>query len=158
MLPVPLAANPTAVLSLVQVNVAPEVPENGTDTGSPPHTTTLLGWLTDGNGFTVMVNVWFGPIHPASLGVTVTVPMVCEVTFAAVKLMSPMPLAPSPMAVLLFVQLKSGLPDMEVNMTSTGSPAQTIWFGGSSMVGPGLTVTSTVLVLVQALSSVAVRV
>ena len=45
-----------------------------------------------------------------------------------------------------------------VKTTFTGSPAQAIWFGGSSMAAPALTVTSMVLLDVQALSSVAVNV
>ena len=54
-LPVPLAASPTVGLSLVQENNDPNVPENTEVTGAPAQTVILVGWLTVGNGFTVMV-------------------------------------------------------------------------------------------------------
>ena len=104
-----------------------------------------------------MVKVCAGPGQPASVGVTVMVPVVVEATFAALKEISPVPFAAKPMAVLLLVQLKTGL-TLPEKMTSTGSPAQTVWLGGSTTVGVGLTVTSILVLSLQLLSSVAVNV
>ena len=156
-LPAPLAPRPTAVLSLVQLKVAPAVPVKTTFTGNPAHTTTLFGWLTLGSGFTVTVNVWEGPTQPFSEGVTVMVPVVVDTTLEAVKLISPEPLAPKPMLVFEFVQLNVGFP-VPTKPTDTWFPAQTIWSGGSVMVGPLPTTTLTVLVFVQPFLSVVVRV
>ena len=54
---------------------------------------------------TVMVNICGVPTQPARAGVTVMVPVVGLVTLAALKLMLPLPVVPSPMAVLLFAQV-----------------------------------------------------
>lgn len=67
------------------------------------------------------------------------VPVVGLVTGFELKSIFPLPLAPSPMAELVFVQLKVGLPD-PVKFTSTGSKLQTVILGGSSSVGLGLMV------------------
>ena len=68
-------------------------------------------------------------------GVTVMVP---TPTPPAVKLILPVPLAPRPMAVLLFTQLNVGLLVPE-KVTLTAVPVQTVWLGGSTTVGAGLT-------------------
>lgn len=138
-LPMPLAPRPMAVLSFDQEKMAPDDPENVAVTGAPPQTEILAGWLTVGNGLTVMVKLWLGPGHPLALGVTVMLPVVGLVTLAAVKEISPEPLGPRPMDVLEFVQLKFGFP-VPLKITSTGWPAHTLWLGGSITVGDGLTV------------------
>ncbi len=51
-----------------------------------------------------MVNVCGVPVQPFSEGVTVMVPVCGVAGFAEVKLMFPLPAAPRPIAVLLFVQ------------------------------------------------------
>jgi hypothetical protein len=51
-------------------------------------------------GFTVMVNVLEAPVHPLAVGVTVIVADIFVVpVFVAIKLKSPEPDAPSPIAV-----------------------------------------------------------
>ncbi len=65
--------------------------------------------------------------------------VVLDTTFSATKEISPEPTMPRPVAGLLFVQLYVVVELEPVNTTSTISPAQTIWFGGSSTVGVGLT-------------------
>ena len=54
-------------------------------------------------------------------------------TVEAVKLMSPRPVAPSPIAILEFVQLKLGFP-VPIKSTFTCAPEHTVWFGGSVTV------------------------
>ena len=71
-----------------------------------------------------MVKFWVGPLQPFSDGVTTILPVVWLPTLAAVKEISPVPLAPRPMAVLEFVHEKVGFPVPE-NDTSTMSLAQT---------------------------------
>lgn len=138
-LPIPEAPSPMAVLLFSQEKVAPNVPVKRLLTGAPPHTATLEGWFTDGKGFTVMEKLWLGPGQPLAFGVTVMFPVVMATTFAAVNEMSPLPLGNNPIPTLLFVQFNVGLPVLE-NITSTGLPAQTNWFGGSTTVGEGLMV------------------
>ena len=103
--PVPVAARPMAVLEFVQLKVAPEVPVNVVVTVELAHATTLAGWFIVGAGVTVMVKFCRGPVQPFSMGVTDKLPVMGAPTFAAIKLMLPVPLAPRPMAMLEFVQL-----------------------------------------------------
>ncbi len=86
-----------------------------------------------------MVNVCAAPEQLPSTGVTVMVAVWAEPTLDAGKLMLPVPLAPRPIAGLLFVQLNVGFPVPE-KPTLTCSPAQTVWFAGSTTVGAGLMV------------------
>ena len=124
-LPLPDAPSPTTGLSLVQLYVTPTgVPAKVTFTGAPAQTTTLAGWLAVGAGATVMVNNCGVPGQPPLVGVTVMVPVWVVATFAALKFISPLPEAPKPIAVLLLVQEKFGLP-LPVNTKLTGSPAHT---------------------------------
>lgn len=110
-LPVPLAASPMAVLLLVQLYTVPATgPLKAWVTVVPAHTTWLATGLTDGIGFTVIVNVTGVPGHVTPLlkfGVTVMV-ATCGVVPAlvATKLaILPAPDAASPIPVLLLVQL-----------------------------------------------------
>lgn len=114
-LPVPLAANPIDGWLLVQVNESAAVgPVVGlvkliTAVGDPLHNTCPATGFTIGLGFTVIVNVIGVPTQPLAVGVTVIVatsgPLVAlVVTNGGI---SPVPLAARPIAVLLFVQLKT---------------------------------------------------
>ena len=63
--------------------------------------------MTEGVGFTVMLNVLDGPGQVSAVGVTVIVAVTGDdVTLTAVnEAMSPVPLAVRPIDVVLFVQL-----------------------------------------------------
>lgn len=137
--PVPLAASPMAVLEFVQLKVAPEVPVKAAMILVFAQASMLLGWFTLGAGVTVMVKFCGMPGQPFSVGITVKLPVVGAPTLAAVKLMLPVPLAPSPMAVLEFVQINVGL-TVPLKGTVTMAPEQTVWLGGSTTVGIGFTV------------------
>ncbi len=104
MFPAPEAARPMAVLEFVQLRVAPVLPLRFTLTTCPPQAVALAGVLAVGEGLTVMVKVWAGPVQPFSEGVTVMVAVWVVATLALVKLMLPLPLGPRPMAGLLLVQ------------------------------------------------------
>lgn len=127
------------VLLFVHVKVAPGDPEKGDVTGNPPQTVTLGAGLMVGGGPTVIVKFWVTMQLPTE-AVTAILPVVLTGTFAAVNEIFPVPLAPNPIAGLEFVQEITGLPVLE-KKTSTCSPEQTLWLGGSSSVGTGLTVT-----------------
>ncbi len=82
-----------------------------TEAGALLHTTRLFGSITWPEGFTVMVKVCEGPVQPADrlvkVGITVMVATTgAVVVFVAVKeVISPVPVAPNPMLVVLFDQL-----------------------------------------------------
>ena len=67
----------------------------------------MPGFVTVGEGLTVIVKVVGVPGHPFSIGVTVIVAIKgAPVEFVAVKaLIVPVPLAASPIPVVLFVQV-----------------------------------------------------
>ena len=71
MFPVPEAPRPMAVLLLVQLYVAPEVPPKGIDTGAPTQALWGPGLVNAGTGFTVIVNTIAGPKQVPEAGVTV---------------------------------------------------------------------------------------
>ena len=91
--------------------------------------------LTDGTGFTVIVNVIDAPVHSAPVvgevtGVTVIVAVTGAVPlFTAVKdAISPVPLEARPMLVLLFVQLYSVPATGPEKLTVVvDAAAQTVW-------------------------------
>ena len=66
----------------------------------------LAGTVTTGVGFTVIVKLAGAPVHPFKVGVTVMVPDIgVTPVFVAVKAgVFPVPLAPRPIAVFVFVQ------------------------------------------------------
>lgn len=112
-LPVPLAASPMDGALLVQWKVTEPVgPVVGlvkliSAVGEPLHNTWLATGFTTGRGLTVIVKVMGVPVQPLATGVTVMVAtsgplVVFVVTNGAI---SPVPLAPRPIAVLSFVQL-----------------------------------------------------
>ena len=125
-LPVPEAGSPMAGLLLVhEITAAPGWAASVTVTFVPPHTVTSAGCVATGRGVTVRVKFWGAPVHPLATGVTVMLPVVLAATLAAVKPMFPLPVAPKPMAVLLFVQLNAG-PPLPLKTTSTCSPLHTV--------------------------------
>ncbi len=62
------------------------------------------------------------------------------VVLVAVKFRLPVPLAPRPMAVLLFVQLYTVPATVPVKVCVTVAPAHTVWLAGWFTVGIGFTV------------------
>jgi hypothetical protein len=135
-LPVPLAASPMATLVLVALL----------------QTVTLVGTLTAGVGFTVMLNEDEVPVHPLAVGVTV---MVADIGKALVLVainpgMFPLPLPASPMDVLLFVHAKVAPGVVLLKLLNGTEPLlQTVTLAGTVMFGIGFTVTVTVLLPVQ---------
>src|SRR5690349_20515984 len=109
MFPVPEIPRPMAGLSFVQLKVVlfAGLPESVMLMGVPLQTSTSSGTFATGVGFTVMLNVIDEPVQGPLVGITVIVAFWVAVTAALVKLMSPVPEAPSPMEGLLFVQMKS---------------------------------------------------
>ena len=108
MFPVPLAANPIEVLVFVHAYVAPlvglvnDVPVMP----APLQTVIFAGTATVGVGFTVIVYVDGVPGQLLAVGVTVIVDVIgFAPVFVAVNVgILPIPLAPQPMDVFVFVQ------------------------------------------------------
>ena len=113
MLPVPLAARPMLVLLFVQLNVVPATAPAKVIAVvvAPLQSVWFATAFTVGVGLTVIVNVIGVPVQVTpplvNTGVTVIVATTgAAVLFIAVKLaMCPVPLAASPILVLLLVQL-----------------------------------------------------
>jgi hypothetical protein len=148
-LPVPDAARPILVLLLVQLKVVPATaPEKVIAVVvAPLHNAWLATVFTVGVGFTVIVNVTGVPVQVTPpllyVGVTVIVATTGVVPlFIAVKLaILPVPLAASPMEVLLLVQLYTVPAALPENTTAAvGAPLHTVWFAGAFTVGVGFTV------------------
>ncbi len=130
-LPVPLAPNPIAVLELLQLNMALDVPENKEAATLPVlQTAMLVIGLTVGEGLTVIVNVTGLPMHVPIEGIALKIAsMEVLVEFKAVNgKMFPMPEALAPIDGSLFVQLIVAIPAGTVtNVTkSLVKPAQTV--------------------------------
>lgn len=96
-----------------------------------------------GVGYTVITYVSSGPTQPAAVGVMVTVAKiaVAPVLVAVNEGMSPVPLAPRPIAVLLFVHAKV-VPETRLVTGVNGAvaPLQKPWSAIAVTVGVGLTV------------------
>jgi hypothetical protein len=73
----------------------------------PLHLAWLAGWFTIGAGLTVMVKDTGVPTQPVIVGVTCIVAVIGSsvALFAVNEAILPFPLAPNPIAGLLFVQL-----------------------------------------------------
>lgn len=100
-----------------------------------------------GNAFTVIVNVLLAPVQVmpplVNVGVTVIVAVIGPVVGLTVTKAGtvPMPLAPKPIEVLLFVQLYSVPATGPLNGTAVVvAPAQSIWLAGWFTLGVGFTV------------------
>src|ERR1051325_2072058 len=123
-------------VSLAQVNEVDPVPEKLIFVvAAPLQTVWLAGWLTEGGGLTVMVRLLVGPVQSTprlrKWGVTVTVAATAVVPpLVTVKAgMSPVPLAASPMVVLLLTQVKE-VPVPEKLIFVVAPPLQTVWLAG----------------------------
>lgn len=97
----------------------------------PAHCTIGVTAFTVGRGFIVMVNVVAGPVQPLNVGTTEIVlvigALVALADVNAGKL--PVPLAPNPIAVLLFVHAKVAPAGVLVKpVLGTATPGQCIWF------------------------------
>jgi hypothetical protein len=107
--PLPLAAKPMEILSLVQLKMVPltDPAKFIALVAASLHKTWLAGCTTSGVGFTVMVKLCAGPVQLFASGVT----MMVAVTGALVILTAvndgifPVPLAAKPMETSLLVQL-----------------------------------------------------
>jgi hypothetical protein len=108
--PVPFAAKPIEVLSLVQIKlVALTAPVKFTAlVADPVHKAWLAGCTTLGVGFTVSVKNRAMPGQPFAVGVTVIKPVAGRIPVLTPvnEAIFPMPLAARPMEVLSLVQLK----------------------------------------------------
>jgi hypothetical protein len=143
--PMPFATSPIAVLLFVHANVVPGVGLLNALAGTvvPLQTTIFEGTETVGVGFIVIIYVEGVPGHPFAEGVTVIVPDIGVVPeLVAVNAGTfPMPLAPSPIEVLLFDHAKVAPGVILVNaLTGTVAPLQTAKFAGTTTVGVGFTV------------------
>ena len=138
--PLPLAANPMAVLSFDQLNVGLTVPEKLRLTAVPAQVVRLPGAISVGVGLMVMLKFCGVPKHPFNAGVTVILPVCGAPTAAALKLILPVPEAANPMAVLLFVQPNvvpiAGLP---LKVMPRALPGQAVRFPGCTTLGTGCT-------------------
>jgi hypothetical protein len=110
-LPVPDAPSPIAVLLFVHAYVVPVklLVNAGTFMVVAGHTAILLNCVTVGVGYIVTVKLIVLPTHPfVDVGVTTIVPVIFEVVpFAGAvhEFISPVPEAPKPIDVLLFVHV-----------------------------------------------------
>lgn len=144
-LPVPLAANPMEGSELVHAKVPPAgvLVKFPAATAVPLQTVLLAGTVTVGVGSTVMVYEEGVPVHPFAVGVTVMVPLM-EAPVPLVPVNEgwfPVPLAPSPMAVLLLVHAKVPPAGVLVKFAAgTLTPLHTVLLAGTVTVGVGLTV------------------
>ena len=145
LLPFPLAARPTAVLLLDQVYCAPVLPVNATETWSPTHFVTCAIGLTTGVGLTVTVKILNGLLQPISVALTLMVAVVGAVGLPTVPVRLPVPLAGSPMAVLLLLQLYVKLLEDPVNATEMGLPPQSVTGATGLTDGRGLMARSKLL-------------
>ena len=147
-LPVPLAANPIAGLSFVQVYVVPGVVAvKFTVVIAPPQVVTLAGWFTCAEGLTVIVKVVGVPeqvMPPVNVGVTVIVATIGAppLLIAVKEAISPEPLAARPMDGVLLVQLNTVPGTAPENATAVvAEPLHKIWLVIALTVGFGFTVT-----------------
>jgi hypothetical protein len=144
MLPVPLAAKPIDMSSLVQLYAVP-VPEKFTATVlAVLHTTWSEGSDTLGVGFTVMVNTCGVPTQtgPAVWGVTVMVATtgVAPPLVAMKAPMFPVPLPARPTEGVSLVQLNVAPAVPTKVIAVVLAPLHTTWSAGSTTVGVGFTV------------------
>jgi hypothetical protein len=143
-LPMPLADNPIAVLLFVHAKfVFATDPENAIAfVAEPLHKFWFCGCVRSGVGLTVIVNVCGIPGQPPVNGVTTIVAVTGALpVFTAVNdAILPLPLAPNPIEVLSFVQVKtlSGK-DADMITAFVAEPLHNAWLGGCSILGVGLT-------------------
>ena len=110
---------------------------------APAHTLWLAIAFTDGVGFTVIVKLTGPPPQPDAVGVTVMVAVIgaLVVLVAVNDGILPVPLAASPMAVLLLVQLYTDPGGRPLNTTAVVvAPLHSNWLAGWFTVAVGFTV------------------
>ena len=119
---------------------------------APLHSTWLAGWFTVAVGFTVMVNVVDPPLQVIPPLVKLDVTVMVAVTGVLVVLIAvndgivAVPLAPSPMEVLLLLQLYTAPATGPVIVTAVVAvPLHTVWLAITFTDGVGLTVIVKVL-------------
>ena len=153
MFPVPLAANPIAVLELVQLYTVPGTKPVGVTTVVLPPTQIvwLATALTVGIGLTAIVNDVDTPVQPRPAlvytGVAVIVPEIVAFVVLVVtnEAMSPTPGVPRPIAALVLLQLYTVPATLPVNVTPVVvEPLQITWLLILLTFGIGLTVMVTV--------------
>lgn len=143
-LPEPLPAKPIAVFEFVQVTAAVFGVTVNTVCGMVTfsQSTILDTAAIIGVGLIVIVKLTGAPTHEFSVGVTETVPLIgvepVLVPWKAVML--PVPLAPSPIAVFVFVQAKVAPFGVLVNAAGLTDPTHWVMFVGTVTSGVGLTV------------------
>jgi hypothetical protein len=152
-LPEPDAPSPIAVLLLAQPKLVPDtLPLKLTLTGAPTHTFTPVIGSTEGVGFTVIVAFAVPPAQLFPLRVKVGVPVIVATTgkeppLDAVNVpaeMLPVPLAPKPIEVALFVHPNVVVPPDAVVEKETrvlGCPLHNVWLPVTAILGDGFTVT-----------------
>lgn len=145
MFPLPDAARPIETLSLVHANVLPvTAPAKfiGVVTAAL-HKVWLATLSTVGVGFTLISNVFCGPVQPSAVGVTVMVDVIgMEPGFVAVKGVTlSVPLAAKPMPVLLFVHVNV-VPNTgpEKFTAEVEAPLHNVWSVMLSTAGVGFTI------------------
>jgi hypothetical protein len=122
-----------AILLFVHIKLPPlgELTKSVTSTWSPPQTDKSAGSFTVGVGLTATVNCIAGLTQPFTVAVAAIVPTILfpvKFVAGAVKFGTfPLPIAPKPMVVVLFVQLKRVLVGVEMKPgTVTIAPGQTV--------------------------------
>ena len=107
--PDPDAGSPIVVLLFVQANPEPVTfPLNSTRlVKAPLHNSWLTDWFTIAVGSTIILTVLAGPEQPAAVAITVIIALsgILELLVAMKGAIFPIPVAASPIEVLLFVQL-----------------------------------------------------
>jgi hypothetical protein len=99
-----------------------------------------------------MVKVFAVPLQPFIVGVTVTIAVIGEELLlnAVNEGILPVPLAASPMEVVLFVQVYTVFATPPLNVTAADAvPLQRSWFAGWFTCVPGFTVIVKVLCIVE---------
>ena len=144
-LPWPDAARPIEVLLLVQLNIVPAtVPVKViAAVADPLQSVWLATAATVAVGLTVIVNVIGAPVQPLAVGVTVIVPLIAVTPALVVTKLGilPVPLAPSPIAVLELVHAYVVPGVRLVKFTAAVlAPAQSVWFATGFATGVGFTV------------------
>ena len=135
MFPLPLAARPMEGLSFVQLNAVPATLPVKLVAAvlAALQITWFAGCTTLGVGFTVIVKLCAGPLHPLAKGST-TMPATTTafVLLIAVKEgISPVPFAAKPIAGLLFIQLKLlAATGPEKLMVAVLAPLHKAWLAG----------------------------
>lgn len=120
MFPVPLAASPIPGVLFVQLNIVPDTAPVKliAEVEAPLHTIWLPGFVTEAVGLTIIVKIIGVPVQPLADGVTVNVAITGAepVLIAVNEVISPVPVAESPIPGVLLVQLNIVPPTAPVKL------------------------------------------